>query len=261
MELENKRILITRPRSQAEDFAHRLQALGAIPVYFPVIEISPIQETAELDQALQQLDQYDWLVLTSVNGVQVVWDRLDELLIEDLPDRLKVAAIGPKTAAALRQVGVVPDFVPDEYVAEAILPGLGELSNLRVLLLRADLARAALPQAIEQAGGMAHEIAVYNTLPAQPDPQELRDLQLGVDIVTFTSSSTVRNFVSLARQAGLDHQSLPGEPLIACIGPITAQTALEQGLNVDLVASEYTTQGLIQALLEFPSLQITPGAS
>ena len=129
------------------------------------------------------------------------------------------------------------------------------------MLLRADLARAALPQAIEHAGGVAHEIAVYNTLPAQPDPQELRDLQLGVDIVTFTSSSTVRNFVSLARQAGLDPQSLPGEPLIACIGPITAQTALEQGLKVDLVAGEYTTQGLIQALLEFPSLQITPGAS
>jgi len=261
MELENKRILITRPQLQAAEFAHRLQALGAVPLFFPVIEISPVQDTSEMDQALQQLDQYDWLVLTSVNGVQVVWERLAELQVENLPDRLKVAAIGPKTAAALQQVGVVPDFVPDEYVAEAILPGLGELHGLRVLLLRADLARAALPQTIERAGGVAHEIAVYNTLPVQPDPQELRDLQLGVDIVTFTSSSTVRNFVNLARQAGLDPHALPGEPLIACIGPITAQTAREQGLQVDLIASEYTTQGLIQALLEFPFLQKTPGAS
>lgn len=261
MDLENKRILITRPQSQAADFAHRLQALGAIPVLFPVIEISPSQDTSTMDQALQQLDRYDWLVLTSVNGVQVVWDRLAELQIEDLPDCLKVAAIGPKTAAALQKVGVVPDFVPDEYVAEAILPGLGELQGLRVLLLRADLARAALPQAIQQAGGAAHEIAVYNTLPAQTNPHALRALQLGVDVVTFTSSSTVRNFVNLARQAGLDPRALPGDPLIACIGPITAQTAREQGLQVDLVASEYTTQGLIQALLDFPFQQNKRGAS
>ena len=261
MELENKRILITRPQPQAADFARQLQALGAVPILFPVIEISPNQDTSAIDQALQQLDQYAWLVLTSVNGVQVVWDRLADLQIEGLPDRLKVAAIGPKTAAALQTVGVVPDFVPDEYVAEAILPGLGELQGLRVLLLRADLARAALPQAIQQAGGVAHEIAVYNTLPAQPDPLELRSLQLGVDVVTFTSSSTVRNFVNLACQAGLDPQALPGDPLIACIGPITAETAREHGLQVDLVASEYTTQGLIQALLDFPFLQKNQGAS
>ena len=260
MELENKCILITRPQSQAADFAQRLQALGAVPVFFPVIEISPVHDTSELDLALQQLDQYDWLVLTSVNGVQVVWERLADLQIDSLPERLKVAAIGPKTAAALVTVGVKPDFVPDEYVAEAILPGLGALPGLRVLLLRADLARAALPQAIQQAGGTAHEIAVYHTLPAQPSPQELRALQLGVDVITFTSSSTVRNFVNLAIQAGLDPQALPGEPLIACIGPITAQTAREQGLQVDLVASQYTTQGLIQALLEYPIRQKTPGA-
>jgi uroporphyrinogen-III synthase len=148
-------------------------------------------------------------------------------------------------------MGVQPEFVPDEYVAEAILPGLGELQGCRVLLLRADLARPALPQAIRQSGGEAHEIAVYNTVAAELDPEALEALRQGVDVVAFTSSSTVRNFVSLVRQAGLDPAALPGNPLYACIGPVTAQTAREEGLPVSLVADEYTTEGLIKALLEY----------
>jgi uroporphyrinogen-III synthase len=171
--------------------------------------------------------------------------------IPSLPKGLKVAAIGPKTAAAIQSAGVQPDFVPDEYIAEAILPGLGDIRGSQVLLLRADLARATLPQAIQKAGGLAHEIAVYNTLPVQPNPQALEVLRQGVDVVTFTSSSTVRNFVHLTRQADIDPQSLPGSPLIACIGPITAQAAGEQGLPVGLIAEKYTTDGLIQALLEY----------
>ncbi len=251
MDLNGKRILITRPKAQSAGFARRLKDLGAIPVFFPVIVIAPVKVNRALDKALRQLDQYDWLVLTSVNGVQVTWDRLSALEIKALPAHLKVAAIGPKTAAALRSVGISPDFVPDEYVAEAILPGLGELSGCRVLLLRADLARQALPQAIRQGGGVAHEFAVYNTVAAQPDPKGLRALRQGVDVVTFTSSSTVRNFISMLRQAGLDPAALPGKPLYACIGPVTAQTAAEEGLPAGLVAGEYTTEGLIKALLEY----------
>ena len=159
MVLNGKRILITRPRGQSESFARRLKDLGAIPIFFPVIEIAPVQENSALDQVLRALDEYDWLVLTSVNGVQVTWKRLSALQIKVLPGHLKVAAIGPKTAAALRAAGVKPDFVPDEYVAEAILPGLGELKGCRVLLLRADLARPALPQAIRLGGGVATEVS------------------------------------------------------------------------------------------------------
>lgn len=251
MDLKGKRILITRPRAQSAGFTRRLEELDAIPILFPVIEIAPVKESRALDEALRHLDQYDWLVLTSANGVQVTWKRLSDLHITALPEGLKVAAIGPKTAAALRSVGTTPNFVPDEYVAEAILPGLGELRGCRVLLLRADLARPALPQAIRQGGGEATEIAVYNTVVAEPDPEALQALRQGVDVVTFTSSSTVRNFVSLFRRAGLDPAMLPGNPLFACIGPITAQTAGEQGLPVSVLASEYTAEGLIQALLDF----------
>jgi uroporphyrinogen-III synthase len=251
MNLKGKRILITRPRVQSAGFARRLEALGAIPFLFPVIEIAPVKASRALDKALRQLEQYDWLVLTSANGVEVTWKRLGDLHIQALPEGLKVAAIGPKTAAALRSVGVSPDFVPDEYVAEAILPGLGELRGCRVLLLRADLARKALPKAIRQGGGEATEIAVYNTVAAEPDPLGLEALRQGVDVVTFTSSSTVRNFVKLVRKAGLDPAALPGNPLFACIGPVTAQTAREEGLPPAPVASEYTTEGLIKALLDF----------
>ena len=250
MDLNAKRIVVTRPRAQADPFATAFETAGAVPILFPVIEIGPISDTTALDRALQKLHCYDWLVLTSVNGVQVVWERFSALGLEAVPQDTHVAAIGPKTAAALEERGVPPDFIPSEYVAEAILPGLGDLRGRWVLLPRADLARSALPRAIQVADGVAHEIAVYHTLPTQPDPEAVRALKQGADVVTFTSSSTVRNFVALIQRAGLDANNLPGKPIFACIGPITAGTAQEEGLPVDVVAEEYTTEGLLRALME-----------
>ena len=237
-----KRILITRPRAQADDFAQRLRSAGYEPIFFPVIEIKPIENNVALERALSKLDCYDWLVFTSVNAVDVVFRQLQKL---SLP---QIAAIGPKTAEALQARGVTPDFVPDEYVAESILPGLGDLRGKWVLLPRAEIARKALPEAIFEAGGIAHEIAVYQTLPVQPDPDGIAALKSGVDIVTLTSPSTVQNFAAIARQHGLDPLSLAGNPLFACIGPITEQAAREAGLLNLVVAKEYTTAGLIEAL-------------
>jgi len=252
MNLTNLRILITRPAGQAVDFAERLAKLGAIPILFPTIQVEAFRDNPELDRALINLQNYDWLVVTSVNGVEAVFERLYALDIDHLPASLKVAAIGPKTAAALQSVGVQPDFIPKEYIAEAILPGLGELQHLRVLLLRADIARPALAEAIRRAGGEAYDISVYRILAGQPDPGALEALREGVDIVTFTSSSTVHHFNDLVRQAGLDPIHLPGDPRFVCIGPITAKTAQEEGLPVGFTAREYTTNGIIQALLEAP---------
>jgi uroporphyrinogen-III synthase len=251
MNLHGTRILITRPRRQAQEFAAALRTAGAEPVFFPTIEIRPLEDPSALDRALLQLSCYAWVVLTSVNGVTSVWERLAALGLPGLPHGVRVAAIGPKTAAALQARGVQPDFVPDEYVAEAVLPGLGELDGRWVLLPRADLARPALAQAILAAGGIAHAVTAYRTLPASPDPEDLQALREGVDIVTFTSSSTVRNFVALVQEAGLDPLHLPGEPLIACLGPITAATAVENGFTVSLVAAEYTTSRLLAALQEY----------
>ncbi|MFH1907279.1 MAG: uroporphyrinogen-III synthase [Chloroflexota bacterium] len=246
------KVLITRPRSQADSFANALADAGFEPVYLPVIEIRPVEDLTALDRALARINCYDWVVFTSVNGVEVVFERLFALtptpLLMGEGQGVRVAAIGPKTAEALQKCGVTPDFVPEEYVAEAILPGLGDLRGCWVLLPRAEIARKALPEAIARAGGVAHEIAVYKTVPAQPDPNGLAALKSGVDAVTFTSPSTVENFVEIVRRAGLDPLHLPGNPKIACIGPITQKIAEEAGF-VDLVVAEvYTTEGLVKLL-------------
>lgn len=247
-----KRILITRPRAQADGFAEQLSAAGFEPIFFPVIEIHPIENNVALERALAKLECYDWIVFTSINAVEVVFGNLNlrkwDKGIGDRGAGVRVAAIGPKTAEALQARGVTPDFVPEEYVAESILPGLGDLRGKWVLLPRAEIARKALPEAIAEAGGIPHEISVYQTLPVQPDVAGLAALKSGVDIITLTSPSTVQNFVAIAQQNGLDPLHLPGNPLFACIGPITEQAAREEGLSNLVVAREYTTEGLIEVI-------------
>lgn len=243
-----KRILVTRPRAQADSFGDGLKAAGFEVIFFPVIEIQPIENNPALDRALAKLDCYEWVVFTSVNGVEVVFDKYTQLFSGN-GIGVRFAAIGPKTAEALQVRGVTPNFVPEEYVAEAVLPGLGDLKNKWVLLPRAEVARKALPEAIVEAGGIAHEIAVYKTLPVQPDPNGLAALRSGVDWITFTSPSTVQNFVEIVRKQKMDPFQLAGNPKIACIGPITERAAKEEGFHVDLVAEKYTTEGLVHVLL------------
>ncbi len=244
------RIFITRPRAQANEFADKLRFAGFEPIYFPVIEIRPIEDNTALDRALSQLNCYAWVVFTSVNAVEVVFGRFSPSLFgrRARGEGVRFAAIGPKTAEALKVRGITPDFAPEEYVAEAILPGLGDLRGKWVLLPRAEIARKALAEAIFNAGGIPHEIAVYKTLPVQPDLAGLAVLKSGVDVVTLTSPSTVQNFVAIARQNGLDPLNLPNNPLFACIGPITGQAAREEGLVNLVVAKEYTTEGLMEVI-------------
>ena len=163
-----------------------------------MIEIRPVENNIALERAWSKLECYDWIVFTSVNAVSVVFSQFEN---RSLP---RVAAIGPKTAEALQILGINPDFVPEEYVAELILPGLGDLQGKWVLLPRADIARKALPEAIVDAGGIAHEISVYKTLPVQPDSDGLAALKSGVDWITFTSPSTVRNFVEILRKHNMN---------------------------------------------------------
>ncbi len=241
------KVLITRPRTQADEFAEKLRSAGFEPIFFPVIEIQPIGNNVALERALEKLNCYEWVVFTSVNAVDVVFDEYSVFFLKENAG-VRFAAIGPKTAEALRKYSIEPDFVPEEYVAEAILPGLGDLEGKWVLLPRAEIARQALPEAIANAGGIAHEIIVYQTLPAQVDEDGLSALKSGVDVITFTSASTVENFFAIAKQNGLDPLNLPNNPLFACIGPITEQAAREEGLVNLVVAKEYTTDGLIEAI-------------
>lgn len=247
------KVLITRPRTQADDFAEKLRSAGFEPIFFPVIEIQPIGNNVALERALEKLNCYEWVVFTSVNAVDVVFDEYSVFFLKENAG-VRFAAIGPKTAEALRKYSIEPDFVPEEYVAEAILHGLGDLQGKWVLLPRAEIARQVLPEAIANAGGIAHEIIVYQTLPAQVDEDGLSALKSGVDVITLTSASTVENFFAIAKQNGLDPLNLPNNPLFACIGPITEQAAKEEGLVKLVVAKEYTTEGLIEAITHMEKL-------
>ena len=246
-----KRVLVTRPRAQADSFGERLRDAGFEPIYFPMIEIKAIENNVALERALSKLSCYEWVVFTSTNAVEVMFDQFPS---SNWNSGIKVAAIGPKTAEALKARGVTPDFVPEEYIAEAILPGLGDLLGKWVLLPRAEIARKELPEAIFHAGGVPHQITVYKTLLVQPDLDGLALLKSGVDVVTFTSASAVENFAAILRQNKLDRLKLPNNPLIACIGPITEQAARAVGFQNIVVAKEYTTEGLIKIISTWEAL-------
>jgi uroporphyrinogen-III synthase len=247
--LQGKRVLVTRPHAQAVDLVHRLQALGAVPITFPTIRIeAPADHYAGLDAALRQLATFDWVVFTSVNGVVHVWQRLAALALDTqtfIP--LRLAAIGPATADALVTRGVRVDVVPERYVAEALLTAIPHPAGQRFLLPRAAGARDTLQVGLLAAGAEVVEVHAYRTLPAELSPEALAALEHGIDVLTFTSSSTVRHFVA---QVGAERaQALTTRAVVVAIGPITAHTAHELGLPVHAVATEYTIGGLVEALV------------
>lgn len=240
-----KRIVITRPRAQADEFADKLRLAGFEPIYFPVIEIRPVENNIALERAFSKLSCYEWIVFTSVNAVESVFSQFPAPSINK---ETKVAAIGSKTGEALQARGITPDFVPEEQVSEAILPGMGDLVGKWVLLPRAEIARQEFPEAIFNAGGIPHQITVYKTLPTQPDPEGLAALHAGVDVITFTSASTVDHFAAIARKNDLDPLNLPKDPRFACIGPVTSQAARDAGFQNIVVAREFTTDGLMEII-------------
>jgi uroporphyrinogen-III synthase len=242
--LAGKRIVITRPPPKADAFANRLLELGAEPVLLPTITIQPPTDPAPLDDALLRLDRYDWLILTSANTVTIIGQRLATLHID--PVWPPVAVIGPATGKALQtDYGVIPAVMPEKHVAKALFAALRDqtdLSGARVLLPQGDLARPVLADRLRGAGAEVDSVIAYENVRPEIDPVLLAD---PVDAVTFTSSSTVQNFVDLFG----DPLSVIGTARIACIGPVTADTARELGLPVHIVAEPHTLDGLIDALI------------
>ncbi len=247
--LLGKRVVVTRARDQARKMSALLEEQGAEPVEFPSIAIAPPEDCAPLDEAIATLERYDWVVFTSVNGVRMFWERLDALEKDSRAlAGTRVAAIGPSTARALGARGIAADFVPAKYVAEEVAAGLGDVRGLRFLLPRADLAREALARLLHEAGATVDEIVAYRTVPGRGGRDVRALLEEGeIDAVTFTSSSTVRFFL---QRIGTEANRLLEGVTVACIGPITARTARELGLHVDVAAEEYTVEGLVRALAE-----------
>ncbi len=252
-------VLVTRPREQAEALSDRLRAHGARVLETPTIRIADPPDPAPLAGAVARLEGYDWVVLTSVNGVRKLLEAVGEGGALAPLRRARLAAIGPATAKALEAAGLRAEVVPERYRAEALRDailaaaapedaGTGDparpLAGVRILLPRAAEARETLPRGLMAAGATVDEVPAYFTLPDERDAAPLRAaIAAGrPDWVTFTSSSTVRNYVSLV---GAD----TGGAAVAAIGPVTAGTARELGLEVRVVAREYTIPGLVRALV------------
>lgn len=249
--LAGLRIVVTRPVQQAHALSETLRKLGAKTIELPTIEIIRVEDPSRLDRALRNLKNYDWVIFTSVHGVRFFLERLRVLKIS--PESLiplKVAAIGPATAATIERAGKRPDFVPKEYISERIALGLGAVRGKRILLPRADIASRKLPALLRERGGSVDEVIAYRTvIPRGFTPERLKSvLADGVDVITFTSPSTVRNVARVLGDA--EGQNFLRKVKVACIGPVTAQAAEEVGLDVDVVAKTHTINALVEAIVD-----------
>ncbi len=243
------RVLITRPRRAAEDLADRLRSLGAIPLPLPVIEIQPPEDPRPLEEAARRASTFDWILFTSANGVHAFMACLQAAggSPQDLA-RVRLGAIGPATARALRGYGLAVDYLPPVYRSEAIADGLGEVAGRRILLPRADIARRDLAERLRARGAEVVEVAAYR-VGMGGDPEALRAaLHPRPHRVTLTSPSTARALAGLLAHWGEGIQ--PADLPAVCIGPVTAAEAEALGFPIAAVAREYTQEGLIRALIE-----------
>jgi len=253
--LFGKRVLITRPKGQSDEMAQALRDLGADPLELPTVEIRPPSDPELLAAHVKRAGEYDWAVFTSVNGVASFFatcarEQLDTRVLGGV----KVAAIGPATSAALALHGVRADVVPSEYRGEAVADAIracdGELTHKRILITRAEVAREVMPRMLRDAGARVDVVPAYRTLAASPERfAQIRGLLArgAIDIIAFTSSSTVERLVE---GLGDGAAELLRRTQVAAIGPITAETAARLGLPAQVVAQEYTAQGVVQALVE-----------
>ncbi len=263
--LDKKRILITRARHQAQALASALEEQGAEVLSIPAIQIVPPDSYAPLDAALRDARKYQWLILTSVNGVAVLMERLEKMArttlatpqaVLDSPvfrskDSLKIAAMGPATARALEARGLPVDVVPEKYIAESLVEALrDQVFGQNVLLVRAKVARDVVPVELEKAGAKIDVVDAYQTVVPGSSCEALRRaFDRPADLphaVTFTSSSTVTNFFHLLDEAGIS--VWPPSMAAASIGPVTSRTLLDHGIEPVVEAGEYTIPGLVAAL-------------
>src|SRR5712691_7747346 len=247
--LSGKRIVVTRTRKQASALSSKLRALGADVLELPTIRIEPPSDLRAFAELVQDAHTYDWIVFTSANGVEAFFEIFFKLYDDGREiGAARIATIGPATAQRVKDFHLHVDLQPDEFVAEAVVKEFekqGSIENLRILLVRAEKARDTLPKELSALGGILDEAFAYRTVPETRDTSGARRqlAQDGADLITFTSSSTIENFLAL----GLPW---PKGMRIASIGPITSKTARDQGLKVDVEARRHDIDGLVQAIRE-----------
>jgi uroporphyrinogen-III synthase len=242
------RILVTRPDGQAGKLADHLRSRGLAPVVVPTVAIDTTSTAADLDAMLASLEGADWLVITSANGVEALAGRLSANGGR-LPDELRIAAVGPATAAALRAAGMRVDHVPDEYVSVAIAGGLGDVAGMRVVLALADAAAPDLREALVARGALVEEVVAYRTVEGPGTSRDLLHAALQRELagIAFTSGSTVRGLTRLA--SPIDRGRARILPAF-CIGPVTAGEARQSGFFIAAVAISHTAVGLADTIAD-----------
>ncbi len=256
--LTGQRILIGRAKHQASALSEQVKALGAQVLEIPFIEIRKPRSYRPLDEALVNIQNYDWLILTSVNGVEAVWDRIRRLRLPTARlKHLKIAAIGPATKKAIEAQGLTVHVVPKQYVAESVVKSLRRrVAGQRVLLARARVARDVIPRELRRAGAIVDVVEAYETVVPESSRDRLRKAlrnpRLRPTIATFTSSSMARNFVALVGARAVQAAVRNGLRL-ASIGTVTSTTLRELGLPVHVEAKRFTIPGLAKALESLPS--------
>jgi uroporphyrinogen-III synthase len=249
--LDGVRVLVGRAPHQAGVLSDGLRKRGANVLEIPFIEIRRPRSYQPLDSALKDISNYDWLILTSVNGVDALLDRVKKLRItKSRLQHLKIAAIGPATKRAIEKRGLKVHVVPEEYVAESVVESLrDQVKGQRILLARAKVARDVIPRELRKVGATVDVVEAYETVAPRSSQTKLRallkDSSRRPDVITFTSSSTARNFVTLL--GTFRPTTLKGIKL-ASIGPVTSATLRELQLSVDIEAAEYTIPGLVDAI-------------
>jgi uroporphyrinogen III methyltransferase/synthase len=247
--LFGKRVLVTRAEHQTRGLSRLLLQRGAVPVEMPVIRISPPDNWKELDRAILDLKSYDWIIFTSVNAVEIFWKRMQAKKLDARQfGGTKIGAIGPATAGTLEAIGLYPDYVPKIYTSQGFLAGLKkrDVAGHRVLLPRADIAGNELNDGLVKLGAKVHQVTAYRTAMGRDSvlPAKRMLLKGEVDVITFTSASTVKGLLDiLGRRWEIIRQAR-----LACIGPNTAAALANRGLKADLVAREHTIPGLVAAV-------------
>ncbi len=249
--LFGRRILVTRARDKAFEFADQLSLHGAEVVLFPTIKIMPPPNYADLDSAIRQVEQYNTLLFTSVNGVESFFRRLTFLGYDvRILKGISICAIGPRTRDAITHLGLLCDFIPSEFTAEGVLEALDKrgIAGKRFLLPRAMQAREVLPETIREKGGQIDVVTAYQAISPEENDIKKTWCKGPIDMVTFASASTVRNFM---KKVNPEIQEILNKSAVACIGPITAKAAVECGLRVDVVAPEYTFAALTESIVQY----------
>lgn len=251
--LAGRRVIVGRAKAQAGALAKLLRGKGASVTAIPFIEIRKPKSFKSLDQVLKDILEYDWLILTSVNGAEALFERMQKLRMEPgWLAHLRIAAIGPATKAAIEKHGLEVSVVPKEYIAESVVASLKKkVEGRNVLLVRAKVARDVIPNELRKAGAAIDVVEAYQTVLPKASRKALlsalKDAKKRPDVITFTSSSTAKNFVELIGTETAYSGLLDGVNL-ASIGPVTTSTLKELGLKADIRAKQYTIAGLVEAI-------------